>query len=314
MSIGAMRWESAGARTFGGLWVAALLAVGPVGCGSASGPIARSSAGSAGETAADSGQAAIADEAPYAGAGDGGSGSLGEAGAGATGETGEAGAMGGVDAPWNEHSRHVELDCFDYFNGSMLFEADRAELTAEQLRLFDGLRVTESSDRCAEDELGCGFAITDDRGEVTLYAADRLDAFCGVDMPVLSYASVGPLIDALGCKFSLASAGPLSASPGCFHGLHASSTAAVVHQQLTLSEANRSYHVELVHCLSGTVTLQLFAADPAAPIAVGMPIANPGPMGVCAALDVEVQAPMTADLVITTSDMVDAGDLYLNFR
>ena len=162
--------------------------------------------------------------------------------------------------------------------------------------------------------MGCGFAITDDHGDVTLYAADQLDAFCGIDTPVLGYASVGPLIDALDCKFSLESAGPLSASPGCFHGLHVSATAAVVHQQLSLSEAHRNYHVELVHCLSGTVTLQLLGADPAVPIAIGMPIESPGPMGVCAAFDVEVQAPMTADLVISASDMADTGDFYLNFR
>ena len=134
MSIGAVRWEGAGARTFGVLWFGALLVVGPGGCGSATGPIAGLSAGFGGETAAESGQAGMADETPSAGAGDGGSASLGEAGADSTGVAGEAGAMGRVDAPWNQHSRHVELDCFDYFNGSMLFDADRAELTVEQLR------------------------------------------------------------------------------------------------------------------------------------------------------------------------------------
>lgn len=311
MTIGAVLWSGAGARAFGVLGFSALAVVGAVGCGSATGPTAGASAGSAGETAAESGQAGMADEAP-AGAGDGGSGSLGEGGAGATGETGDAGAMAVLDAPWNEHSQHIELDCFDYLNGSMLFEADRAELSAEQLRLFAGLQLTESNDECALDELGCGFAITNDRGEVTLYAADALDSFCGV-APALGYASVAPLLDGLGCELALDGTRPLSASSGCFHGVQASATEAVVHQPLSLSEAHRSYHVELIHCLNGMATIELLGADPAVPLAVGMPPEIPGPRGACASFDVEVQTPITADLVIRTSES-NFSEFYLNFR
>jgi len=226
---------------------------------------------------------------------------------------GEVGEVGAPDAPWNGHSQHVELDCFGFFKGSMLFDANRAELSAEQLRLFNGLRQTQSNDECSADELGCGFAITNDSGEVTVYAADEYDEFCGAT-PALGYSTVQPLLDALGCKFALESAASLSASPGCFHGIHASTTAAVIHQQLSLSEADRSYHVELVHCLSGTVTLELRGADPSVLLAVGMPVADPGPSGICATFDVEVQTPTTADLVITTTALSDAVDFYLNFR
>ena len=293
----------------------ALVATGPVGCGSATPPIESSNAGFGGEIAAEAGQAGqagVAEGEPSAGrAGEGGS--DGEAAAGATGEAGEAGAASLVDAPWNEHSRHVELDCFAFFKGSMLFDADRSELSAEQLRLFDGLRPAPPNDHCSADELGCGFAITNDRGDVTFYAADELDAFCGAT-PALSYASVEPVLDGLGCKFALESAASLSASTGCFHGFHTSRAAAVIHQPLSLSEAHRSYHVEVVHCLSGTVTLELVGADPSVPLAVGVPVANPGPRGVCAAFDVEVPTPLVADLVITTSAQSDAGDFYLNFR
>ncbi|HEY0463289.1 MAG TPA: hypothetical protein VGC79_03730 [Polyangiaceae bacterium] len=254
----------------------------------------------------------MADETPPASAGDGGGGSAGEAAAGATGEVADAGAMGMLEPPWNEHSRHVELDCFGFFKGSMSFEADRDELSAEQLRSFEGLQPAESNDECRSDELGCGFAITSDRGEVTLYAADEDDAFCGL-APALSYASVEPLLALLRCKFALQSAAPLAASTGCLHGLHASTSAAVIHQQLSLSEANRSYHVELVHCLSGEVTLELVGGDPSFPLAVGMPVVSPGPKGACVALDVEVPRPITADLVITTSALSDPADFYLNF-
>jgi len=315
MTNGAVLGRGAGARTFGVLGFAALAvvgaAIGAVGCGSATGPIGGTSAGAAGETAAESGQAGMADETP-AGAGEGGSGGLGEAGAGATGETGDAGAAAVLDAPWNEHSQHVELDCFDYLNGSLLFEADRAELSPEQLRLFDGLKLAESNDRCAQDELGCGFAITDDRGEVTLYAADAFDSFCGV-APALSYASVAPLLDGLGCQLALDDKKPLAASTGCFHGVQAGASAAVLHQPLSLSEAHRSYHVELVHCLSGMATLELLGADPGVPLAVSRPPESPGPRGACASFDVEVQTPITADLVIRTSE-ANFSEFYLNFR
>ncbi len=322
MSIGGVLREFAVARAIGGLrcaaFVAGIVGCGAVGCGSAAESNPGANAGFAGESAAEAGQAGMAGETPAEG-GAGAGGNANEAAAGAAAEPGEAGARGvageaGVlAAPWNEHSQHVDLDCFAVFRGSMAFSADRADLSAAQLQLLDGLRQVPSNDECRADELGCGFAITSDRGDVTIYAADELDAFCG-STPALSNASVAPVLDGLGCKFALESAPALSASSGCFHGIHASAAATVIHQQLSLSEPHRSYHVEMIHCLSGTLTLELFGADPALPLAVGMPLENPGPMGACVAFDVQVQTPATADLVITTTALPDATDFYLNFR
>ncbi|MEI9953733.1 MAG: hypothetical protein WDO74_33325 [Pseudomonadota bacterium] len=133
--------------------------------------------------------------------------------------------------------------------------------------------------------------------------------------PRLSYASVGPWLEAIDCKFALEErAALLAASTGCFHGFHANTAASVIHQPVSLSEANRSYHFEVVHCLSGAVSLELLGADPSLPLAVGVPVANPGPRGACVAFDVAVHTPITADLVITTTALADAADYYLNFR
>jgi hypothetical protein len=315
MSGVGVRQQFTGTRpALGVLWLAACVVVGPLGCGSAQSG-GGTAAGAGGESGAEAGQAGVGAEAGVGGAEASDGGTTGDgtgSGDAAAGAAGEA-TVGVSDTPWNAHSRHVELDCFGFFKGSMLFDADRAELSAEQLRLFDGLRETQSNDQCSADELGCGFAITNDSGDVTVYAADEFDEFCGAS-PALGYSTVQPLLAGLGCKFALESAASLSASPGCFHGIHASTAAAVIHQQLSLSEANRSYHVELVHCLAGTVSLELLGADPAQPLAVGTPIADPGAKGACVGFDVQVQSPITADLVITTTSSADAVDYYLNFR
>jgi hypothetical protein len=294
------------------LWLGALVPLGAVGCGS-EGSSRGTSAGAAGNASAGAGGDAGAD-ATDAGSGGGSAGD--PSAAGSAGEAGDAGSSSVLERPWNEQSQHVELNCFAYFSGSMRFSADRAQLSEQQIQLLAGLRPAPANDQCWEDELGCQLAITSEGGEVIEYTADEKDALCNRS-PALAFASVSPLLDSLGCKYAKEDASALSASSGCFHGFFASGSA-VIEQQLALSEAHRTYHVELDRCSSSTragrVTLELRGADPDVPLAVGLPVAEPGPNGTCLAFELEVQTPVTATLVITTTESFGPGDFYLNFR
>lgn len=246
----------------------------------------------------------------------GGSGA-GEAGspatAGEAGSAGEAGTGAVPDLPWNEHSQHIELDCFGFFQGPMLFSADRDQLSVAQLALVEDLRRTEPSEApCSSDPLNCDVAITSDEGIVTHYRANESDAACyGEAKPALLRASVDALLDSVDCKFAFDETRPLSPSIGCFHGMRFASP---LHQPLLLLEANRSYHVEIDYWGETPVTLELFGTDSSQPLAVGAPTETPGPRGSrFVTLDVEVEAPLIADLVITPKAAVD-NDFYLNFH
>ncbi|HET7538457.1 MAG TPA: hypothetical protein VFK05_01250 [Polyangiaceae bacterium] len=274
------------------------------------------------------GQAAAGAGGDPSRSGSGQGGSSGVAGEG--GESGEGGAAGeggyGGECttfppelpPWSEYSQHLELYCFGYFQGPMLFSADRDQLSAAELAILDGFRRTEPiPDGCSSDPLNCEVAITSDAGEVIEYQANEGDAVCFNEAkPALARARVDALIAAVGCKFAqdfeLATAEPLSPSAGCFHGLHPSN--APIHQRLSLPEANRRYHVEVAGCVPGTLGLELFGSDPSQPLAVGVPVAEPGPRRTCSAFELEVQAPLTADLVITPKAGFESDDFYLNFR
>jgi len=197
----------------------------------------------------------------------------------------------------------------------MRFSADRAQLTPEQLRTLDTLRLIgrpEESDRgCGGDGLGCNVAITSDNGDLAQYGHG---SFCDDSIPVLASAPVDALLEQIGCKFALESVEPLSPSVGCFHGMHAGNSDAI-QQRLSLPEANRSYHVELDYCSNGSFALELFDTDSSLPLAVGSPISDHGARGTCAALDVEVGAATIAELVITpTSNDGIGSDFSLTFR
>ena len=257
------------------------------------------------ENTAGSGTAEAGSAGSGASAGD--AGSAGEAG------SGEAGS-GVLDPPWTEHSQHIELDCFGFFQGPMLFSADRDQLSVSQLALVEGLQRTEPSEaRCSSDPLDCDVAITGDDGKVIHYQANEGDASCyGEVKPALLRAPVDALLDAAGCRFAFDEAQALSPSVGCFHGMR---FATPLHQQLLLLEPNRSYHVEIDYWGSTAVTLELFGADNSVPLAVGMPTETPGPRGTrFVTLDVEVQAPVIADLVITPQAGFVDNDFYLNFH
>ncbi|HYP75978.1 MAG TPA: hypothetical protein VER12_08490 [Polyangiaceae bacterium] len=257
----------------------------------------RTAAGSAGTEA----QAGESGEPSIGGSG----GRAGEAGA--AGVAGEAGTTGLIDHPWNEHSQHLEVDCFGFFSGSMRFSAARADLSSEQLLALEKLEPRPATG-CSSDSLECNLVITDAQGDVTEFNGAEY-GFC--DDYVI------PLTEELGCKFAKYSAPALPPSSGCLHGFY-SSGARVIEQPLMLAEANRTYHVELDECSastrSGRVTVSLRGDEPSPPLAVGMPVSDPGARGTCLAFDVEVQAPVTATLVITTTAAFDAGDFYMNFR
>jgi hypothetical protein len=74
--------------------------------------------------------------------------------------------------PWSETSARVELSSFGYWEGSSRFDAEREQLTAEQLRALEGLREIPTPD----GPLGADFVsyrveISDADGSVAHYRA-----------------------------------------------------------------------------------------------------------------------------------------------
>lgn len=304
------------ASVLGAVGLAGFAMTAAIGCGGniATQPNPQARAG-AGGNAALGGAGDLTPGGVGAGVNAGGSG--GDAGnddtAGGAGQAGEAGAIE-LPAPWDEHSRHIELDCFAYFDGSMRFKADRAQLSAKELHLLAGLRSVRPGDACAEDQLRCHVAVTSDSGEVAEYVADELNAFCDGSEPAIAFDSLAPFLAETDCSFArYESAGPRAPSEGCFHGRFADS-ASVTDEELELAEAGRPYHVEVEY--SGTrceVTLELKGGDPSVLLAVGTSLERET-SGKVIGLDVEVQTPITAHLLITRSAGCPAGDFYLNFR
>ena len=245
-----------------------------------------------------------------------GGGSSAGASGGVAGESagGEAGARTSTPV-WNEYSQRLELACSGPFGeGAMIFRADRAQLTPQQLEQLNLLRAgAVQSEPSGSDNSSCRVSITSDTGAVSQYAAGAGNH----EYPALELPSLEPLLDSIPCKF-LPTDGPpppLTASASCWHGV--STTAIETHQGLELSQAGRSYHIELDHCAASanadSVMLRVFGTDPETPIAVGAPVAVAGSDATCVVLDVEVSQPITADLVIAANG-VDPYGLYYQFR
>jgi len=252
---------------------------------------------------------------PAANAGNAGTaGTTGTTGMGASAGDGESAGSSGVgghaDVPvvWNARSEHIDVSCFSYHFGTLLLNGDRAQFSGEQLRSLSNLQRVQANNTCSSDGVSCDILITDDVGNVQKYRAD--DSNCNGADQALGYDSVKELLASFDCELlTFIENVPLAANAMCQHGVSAG-----LRKTLSLSEAGKPYHLQLTNCSETAVglSLQLFGGNPPSLIGTGVPLAAPGPGGACLELDVEVEQPTSADVVIGATSGAVSG--WFQFR
>ena len=224
---------------------------------------------------------------------------------------------------WTADSHALDVTCGSFFGGSMEFRATRDQLSAPQLALLSSLAVIEPKQECWEDLQSCTIAITDTRGEVKSFGSIQLDAQCAVpSSPVISYDSLTPFLQTLGCRYSKASFS--GADPGvvpdlrCKNGLFTSGPGTVAVNLLV--DAPATHHIELDGCNRanqlGKLTATLLLPPDTSPLATLAPVdpASSGPDGACASIDYAFAQPGTYQLSIVIADgYLPVGDFFLKF-
>lgn len=110
--------------------------------------------------------------------------------------------------------------------------------------------------------------------------------------------------------------GPLVANALCRIGMFSPSGGATAHRQLRVEEPNRTYHVELDHCLEpnrvGQIAMELTVDGQAVR---GTEPAAPAGNQACLALDFTPTTTGDFDLAVTTTPTFSPeGDYYVQFR
>lgn len=205
---------------------------------------------------------------------------------------------------WTTETQQIELDCFGPGEGRAIFRSSREDLDASQVQQLLGARALPGKiPRGSDDSLRCAVTTSDSQGQHDF-------TIIGGGTGVFSYPSPG-VISLLGCELSEAwpenAAGapyplsPIPASPHCVREVYPDPLPASF--SLNLAAAGRAYHIELIRCADQKFPpskVELFGADPTTPLAVAVPPADPGSDRSCFALDVTVDAPMVAHLVISS--------------
>jgi hypothetical protein len=224
---------------------------------------------------------------------------------------------------WTADSQAIALTCGGFFSGSMGFRATRDQLSATELALLSSLSLIEPKERCAEDLESCRVAITSTSGEVKTYYSVQLDAQCPApSSPVISYDSLTPFLQTLGCRYSKAAF--RGTDPGvvpdsrCKNGLFTSGPGTVAVNLLVAAPA--THHIQLEGCNGAnqlgklTATLQL-PPDPS-PLTTLDPVdaTSSGLDGACASVDYAFAQPGTYQLSIVIADgYLPVGDFFLEF-
>src|SRR4051794_4953515 len=158
-------------------------------------------------------------------------------------------ASSGGEDPWDASSQRIEVSCGSFFEGAMLFRADRSELTSEQLSLLNRVETIDGNEQCSEDTRSCRVTVTDRNGVKRAYVATEGDATCGKAGDYLRYTSFEPFMGTLHCQYGkLGDHSAVAADPQCLQGMFAPSGGSTVHRSLHVAEPIRSYHVELDYC------------------------------------------------------------------
>ena len=230
----------------------------------------------------------------------------------------------GSSAVWTDQSRAIDVTCGGFYQGSKRIRATRDQLSAEQLAMLAGLRLTTPTRPCVLDGIGCSVAVTAADGTVAVYGSDDASA-CGPAPPKIPLRDLSLFLETVPCLFgsqtftTTIDGGviPLVVvpDPRCFNGVTTPSPPTRFLQVLDPSVAR---HLELDACNNPThapsqVHPQLLTPDGQTVLSAGMTVTDPGPDGTCWATDYTFPTVGTYQLSIGLDPGFPSTDLYLRF-
>jgi hypothetical protein len=167
---------------------------------------------------------------------------------------------------WTSASRHITMTCTAFSSGMMGFDADRTQLTDQQLTLLDQM-LTGPRGEPIEDGLGCSVQITASDGAVNEYLAVQEDGAVPGDTLLITYASFQPFLATVPCGFSAEQAPqhPIAPDRRCVNGIFFQPSPGNVDRFLTITDPAPQRHIELDACdapaVAGILHLQVLSAD-----------------------------------------------------
>jgi hypothetical protein len=228
-------------------------------------------------------------------------------------------------APWTSESQRIEIHCSGFFGGSMEFRAARDQLSVTQLDLLSRFALIEPKQGCPTDLQSCTLTITDAQGKVGAYGATEGDPPClETASPAISFHSLFPFLQTLGCRYSKANFGATQDAAvlpdeRCLNGLFTSSGPGTVTVRLDV-EAPAVRHIEIDGCSGpnqiGKLTATLLLPPDTAPLATLAPVdaSSSGADGACASLDYSFAQAGTYELDIAIAEgFIPVGDFFLKF-
>jgi len=223
---------------------------------------------------------------------------------------------------WTETSSSLEVDCFNFFQGSMRFVATRDQLSASQIDMLSSLTVIDGAPACIADLTTCSLTIGDADGSTRTIDAIEDDAVCSEPRKVVSYATFNPFRLGLGCQYAKnLSYGqpmvPVTPDARCFNGVFVSVPEGVITVGLGVDDTTPPYRIELDDCAQsgrlGYLSFTLFDSDGATVLGSSAAPADPGPDGTCAALDLSFAHAGGYPLEIGVAPGTLGGDFSLRF-
>jgi hypothetical protein len=185
---------------------------------------------------------------------------------------------------WKDSSARIQIATRNYWLGSMVFESDVAELSAQQLHLLRSLRRTKADkDVCAYDAMEATTTIIDSDGSSETFELEN--GVCHYDGPLLASAPVTALLRTLDCvtvgQFGWSQGGErfpaevfpiVKANDGCTHGL----TGSPMWVLLDVTDTNAMYTLEGRDCFFRDLHIQLYDEARKTLLASGMENAATG--------------------------------------
>ncbi|HEX2659438.1 MAG TPA: hypothetical protein VHU40_14240 [Polyangia bacterium] len=223
--------------------------------------------------------------------------------------------------PWNERSQYLRLQCSGFLAGSMRFEADRAQLSAEQLRLLSNLRIVDAVEPCVADGRSCSIDVTQIDGTRATWEVAQSDSACGNPRKVVASASFEPFRATLVCQFAPLGMNPtprvVSADSRCFNGLLVNQGETIATSlDVVQGDVTSPRHLELANCNQpGRLNKVRFSVfDGGSLLASSSPTDGAGAEGTCATLDLTFPRPGRFDLKVQAdADISPTGSMWLRF-
>jgi hypothetical protein len=168
---------------------------------------------------------------------------------------------------WTDASQHITVSCNVFPSDQMGFDADRAQLTDQQLMLLGQMRIAPPVMPAIVDGLDCFVQITGIDGDISPYEAVPQDAASPGTAPLISYATFQPFLATIPCLFSYDEGMDHAIAPDvrCTNGIYLRPIPGNVDRFLTITDPAPQRHLSLDQCdspaASGLLHLKVLAGD-----------------------------------------------------